>query len=75
MEKLQRRIENIEKSIRKLGGGVRQREDKLWSTVIGTNTKVEEVIQKSLKDRDIEKRKTKQKEEYNSFWTPRVRQS
>ena len=54
MEKLQRRIENIEKSIIKLGG--EDKEDKLRSTVTGTNTKVEEVIQKSLKDRDIEER-------------------
>ena len=55
MKKLQRRIENIEKSIRKLGD--EDKEDKLGSTVTGTNTKVEEIIQKSLKDRDIEERK------------------
>ena len=54
MEKLQRQIENIEKSIIKLGG--EDKEDKLRSTVTGTNTKVEEVIQKSLKDRDIKER-------------------
>ena len=52
MEKLQQRIENVEKSIRKLGD--EDKEDKLLSTVTGTNTKVEEIIQKSLKDRDIE---------------------
>ena len=52
IDRLQRRIENIEKSIRKLGG--EDKEDKLWSTITGTSTKVEEVIQKSLKDRDIE---------------------
>ena len=51
MEKLQQRTENIEKSIRKLGC-----EDKLQSTVTGTNTKVEEIIQKSLKDMDIVER-------------------
>ena len=55
MKKLQRRIENIEKSIRKLWD--EDKEDKLGSTVTGTNTKVEEIIQKSLKDRDIEERK------------------
>ena len=32
------------------------KEDKLQSTVTGTNTKEEEIIQKSLKDRDIEER-------------------
>ena len=51
---LQRRIENIEKSIRQLGG--EDKEDKPWSTITGTSTKVEEVIQKSLKGRDIEER-------------------
>ena len=51
---LQRRIENIEKSIRKLGD--ENKEDKPWLIIIGTSTKVEEVIQKSLKDRDIEER-------------------
>ena len=54
IDRLQRRIENIEKSIRKLGG--EDKEDKPWSTITGTSTKVEEVIQKSLKDRDIEER-------------------
>ena len=53
MEKLQRRIENIEKSMRKLGG---EDKDKLWSTITGTNTKVEKRIQKSLNDRDIKER-------------------
>ena len=52
MERLQRRIESIEKSIRKLE--VEDKEDKLWSTITRTNKKVEEVIQKSLNDRDIE---------------------
>ena len=42
------------KSIRKLGG--EDKEDKLQPTVTGTNTKVEEIIHKSLKDRDIEER-------------------
>ena len=42
MEKLQKRIENIEKSIRKLGG--EDKEDKQWSTITGTNTKVEEEV-------------------------------
>ena len=55
MEKLQKRIEHTEKSISKLGGG-EDKEDKLQSTVTGTNTKLEEVIQKSLKDRNIEER-------------------
>ena len=54
IDRLQRRIENIEKSIRKLGG--EDKEDKPWSTITGTSTKVEEVIQKSLKNRDIEER-------------------
>ena len=54
MEKLQKRIGNIEKNIRKLGG--EDKEDKLWSTITGTNTKVEEEIQKSLKDRDTKER-------------------
>ena len=54
IDRLQRRIENIEKSIRKLGG--EDKEDKPWSTLTGTSTKVEEVIQKSLKDRAIEER-------------------
>ena len=39
MEKLQRRIENIEQSIRKLGR--EDKEDTLWSTITGTNVKVE----------------------------------
>ena len=43
IDRLQRRIENIEKSIRKLGG--EDNEDKPWSTIGGTSTKVEEVIQ------------------------------
>ena len=51
---LQKRIENIEKCIRKLGD--EDKEDKPWSMINGTSTKVEEVIQKSLKDRDIEER-------------------
>ena len=50
IDRLQRRIENIEKSIRKLGG--EDKEGKPWLT--GTSTKVEEVIQKSPKDRDTE---------------------
>ena len=54
VHRLQRRIENIEKSIRKLGG--EDKEDKPWSTITGRSTKVEELIQKSLKDRDIEER-------------------
>ena len=54
IDRLQRRIENIEKSIRKLGG--EDKEDKPWSTITGRSTKVEEVIQKSLKDKDIEER-------------------
>ena len=54
MERIQRRIKNIEKSIRKLGD--EGKEDKSWSTITGTNKKVEEVIQKSLKDRDTEER-------------------
>ena len=54
IDRLQRRIENIEKSTRKLGG--EDKEDKPWSTITGTSTKVEEIIQKSLKDRDIEER-------------------
>ena len=54
IDRLQRSIENIEKSIRKLGD--EDKEDKPWSTITGTSTKVEEVIQKSLKDRDIEER-------------------
>ena len=54
LDRLQRRIENIEKSIRKLGS--EDKEDKPWSTITGTSTEVEEVIQKSLKDRDIEER-------------------
>ena len=54
MEKLQWRVENIKKSIRKLVG--EDKEDSLWSTVTSTNTKVQEIIQKSLKDRDIEER-------------------
>ena len=54
IDRLQRRIENIEKSIRKLGG--EDKEDKPWSTITDTSTKVEEVIQKSLEDRDIEER-------------------
>ena len=57
MEKLQRRMENIEKSITKLGG--EDKEEKLLSTVTGTNTKVEEVIQRLLKDKDIEERERK----------------
>ena len=32
------------------------KEDKPWSTFTSTNKKVKEVIQKSLKDRDIEER-------------------
>ena len=55
MEKLQQRRENIEK-IWENGGGGEDKEDKLQSTVTGTKTKVEEIIQKSLKDRDIEER-------------------
>ena len=51
IDRLQRRIENIEKSIRKLGG--EDKEAKPWSTITGTSMKVEKVIQKSLKDRDI----------------------
>ena len=54
IDRLQRRIENIEKSIRKLGG--EDKEEKPWSIITGTSTEVEEVIQKSLKDRDIEER-------------------
>ena len=54
IDRIQRRIENIEKSIRKLE--VEEKEDKPWSTITGTSTKVEEVIQKSLKDKDIEER-------------------
>ena len=54
IDRLQRRIENIGKSIRKLGG--EDKEDRPWSTITGTSTEVEEVIQKSLKDRDIEER-------------------
>ena len=54
IDRPQRRIENIEKSIRKLGG--EDKEDKPWSTITSTSTKVEEVIQKSLKDKDIEER-------------------
>ena len=54
IDRIQRRIENVEKSIRKLGG--EDKEDKSWSTITGTSTKVEEVIQKSLKDNDIEER-------------------
>ena len=42
IDRLQRRIENIEKSIRKLGG--EDKEDKPWSTITGTSTKVVEVI-------------------------------
>ena len=38
MERLQRRIENIEKSIRKLGD--EDKEDKPWSTITGANKKV-----------------------------------
>ena len=45
IDRLQRRIENIEKSIRKLGEG-EDKEDKPWSTITGTSTKLEEVIQK-----------------------------
>ena len=51
---LQRRIENIEKSIRKLGH--EDKEDTPWSMITGTSTKVEEIIQKSPKDRNIEER-------------------
>ena len=58
-------------SIKKLGG---EDKDKLWSTITGTNTKVEEVIQKSLKDRDIEERE-RQNRRKNIFWTNRVRQT
>ena len=47
-------------------GGGEEKEDKLWSTVTGTNTKVEEIIQKSPKDRDIEERE-KQKRRKNIF--------
>ena len=54
-DRQQRRTENIEKRIRKLGGG-EDKEDKPWSTITSTSTKVEEVIQKSLKDKDIEER-------------------
>ena len=44
---------------------------KLQIIVTGTNTKVEEVIQKVTEGQGyFKKRKTKQKEEYNSFWTP-----
>ena len=39
-------------SIRKLGH--EEKKDKSWSMITSTNTKVEEVIQKSLKDKDIE---------------------
>ena len=60
VDRLQRRIENIEKSIRKLGG--EDKEDKPWSTITGTSTKVEEVIQKSLKDRDTEERERQTEE-------------
>ena len=56
IDRLQRRTENIEKSIRKWGGGDEGKEDKPWSTITGTSTKVEEVIQKSPKDRNIEER-------------------
>ena len=59
MEKLQRRIEYIEKSIRKLGG-----EDK-----------EEKLIQKSLKDRDIEEKERQNRRKNVSFWAPRVRQN
>ena len=45
----------------KLGGDYK---DKLWSTISGTNTKVEEVIQKSLKDRDIEERERQNRRNY-----------
>ena len=42
IHRLQRRIENIEKSIQKLGC---EDKDKPWSTIAGTSTKVEEIIQ------------------------------
>ena len=54
INRIQRRIENIVKSIRRLG--CEDKEDNPWSTITGTSTKVEEVIQKSLKDRYIEER-------------------
>ena len=54
IDRLRKRIENIEKSIRKLRG--EDKEDKPWSTITGTSTEVEEIIQKLLKDRDIEER-------------------
>ena len=73
IDRLQRRIENIDKSIRKLGG--EDKEDKPWSTITGTSTKVEEVIQKSLKDKDIEERERQNRRKNIIVWTPRVRQT
>ena len=57
IDRIQRRIENTEKSIRKLG--CEDKEDKAWSTISGTSTNMEEVIQNPLKDRDIEERERK----------------
>ena len=51
---IQRIIEDIEKSIRKLWDD--DKEDKPWLTITDTNTKEEEVIQKLLKARDIEEK-------------------
>ena len=59
IDRLQRKIKNIEKDTKKLG--MEDEEDKPWSTITGTCTKVEEVIQKSLKDRDIEERQNRRK--------------
>ena len=52
----------MKRVLEKWGGG-EDKKDKPWSTITGTSTKVEEVIQKSLKNRDIEERERQNRRE------------